>query len=58
MEFINPVAWLIGAPTWAHTYHSLTVWVDEDGRAHARTTGSVPRAWPQGHSWEVPRRAD
>lgn len=54
LELINPVAWLIGGPTWTYPYRTLTVWVDEDGRAHARTTGSVPRGWPQQYSWEIP----
>ena len=54
LELINPLAWLLGGPTWAEPYLTLRVWVDEDGRAHARTTGSVPGGWPQHHSWEIP----
>ena len=54
LELINPLAWLIGGPTWTVEYRTLTVWIDEDGRLHRRTTGEIPRGWPQHHTWEVP----
>jgi hypothetical protein len=54
VDLINPVAWLLGGPTWTTAYRTLTVWVDEDGRLHRRTTGNVPHGWDQHASWEVP----
>jgi hypothetical protein len=53
LDLVNPVAWLLGA-TWTPAYRTLTIWVDEDGRLQRRTTGRIPRRWPQHHSWEVP----
>ena len=46
VDLINPLAWLFGV-AWTPAYRTLTVWVDEDGRVHRRTTGSIPSRWPQ-----------
>lgn len=53
VDLINPWAWLFGA-TWTPAYRTLTVAADEDGHLHRRTTGRIPRRWPQHSSWEVP----
>ena len=53
VDLINPAAWLFGA-TWTPANRTLTVKADEEGRLHRRTTGKIPKRWPQDHSWEVP----
>jgi hypothetical protein len=53
VDLINPWAWLFGA-TWAPANRTLTVAADEEGHLHARTTGTIPKRWPQHYSWDVP----
>ena len=53
VDLVNPLAWLLGA-TWTPANRTLTVAADEDGRLHRRTTGKIPKGWPQQYSWEVP----
>lgn len=53
VDLINPFAWLFGV-TWTAVYRTLTVRADQEERLHRRTTGKIPKTWPQRYSWEVP----
>ena len=53
LDLVNPVAWFMG-PTYPTVYRRMHVWVDEAGHLHRRTTGKIPRDWPQLHPWEAP----
>ena len=53
LELVNPVAWILG-PTYPTIHRRMHVWVDEAGKLHRHTSGTIPPAWPPLHSWDVP----
>ena len=53
VEFLNPIAWFLG-PSWPIIVRTLVVSMGDDGELHRRTTGEIPRGWPQSHAWDVP----
>ena len=54
VEMINPLSWLVGAPSYSEVVRVLHVWTDTEGVVRRRTTGDIPPLWRRDFTWEVP----